>query len=127
MPPLLDKVLQAAQRASSRVHGGQIIYERGAETVWITATFGRSEFQVEAADTVRIEHTDRDFIFPAEALILGGRLAAPQQGDRITVVEQEHGDGQLFEVLPADGKQCFRQCDPTGHLIRVYTKRVGHA
>jgi hypothetical protein len=119
------RAIGAAQRAASRIQGGQIIYQRGNDRVWIReATFGQSEFQVETSDVVRIEHTDRDFIFPAETLILGGRLATPQKGDRITVVEEEHDDGQVFEVLAPGGAQVYRLCDPHGHLIRVHAKRV---
>jgi hypothetical protein len=124
MSSLRARVIAASHRAASHVHGGQIVYQRGDERVWISATFGRSEFTVETSDAVRIEHTDRDFIFPAESLTLGGTLATPLKGDRITVVEEEHGDGQVFEVLALAGEKVYRLCDSRGCLIRVHTKRV---
>jgi len=104
--------------------GGEVIYQRGDDRVWINATWGRTEFQIEDSDGVRIEHSDRDFIFAATALILGGTLATPQRGDRVTIVREEHGDQQVFEVLAPGGSQVYRTCDPEGHVLRVHSKRM---
>lgn len=121
----MARAIAAAQRAAARVQGGAILYQRGNERIRIDdVTFGRTEYQAESADGVRIEYTDRDFIFPAERLILGGKLATPQKGDKITVVATGGLDGEVFEVLPIDGKRCYRTCDSSGYVIRVYAKRV---
>jgi hypothetical protein len=114
-----------AARALARAAGGKIVYQRGERRVTIDdATFGRTEYEVEAGQVVRIEHTDRDFIFPAESLILDGKLAVPQKGDRIAIVEDDHVDKQIFEVLAPAGSQVFKTCDAYGVMIRVHTKRI---
>lgn len=97
-----------------------IVYQRGAHQAPIAATFGHSEFPVETSEGTRIEHTDRDFLFAAESLVLGGVRATPQKGDRITVA------GETFEVLPVNGQQCYRNSDPYGVMLRVFTKKVAH-
>jgi hypothetical protein len=124
MSTLMERGLDMLARALPETAGGRILYQRGEERIWIEAAFGRSEFQVESADGVRIEHSDRDFIFPAEALILAGTPATPQRGDRISVVRENRLDLQVFEVLAPGGEQVYRQCDSQGIMIRVHTKRV---
>lgn len=118
MSGLLGRLILAAHRAAAHVQGGDILYQRGANSVTITATFGRSQFVVEAAGETRIEHTDRDFLFPAESLVLAGQATVPRKGDRITVA------GEVFEALPVDREQCYRRADPQGNMIRVFTKRI---
>lgn len=124
MSTLMERAAGLASRLLPKVAGGEIIYQRGESRVWINAAFGKSEFHVETADSVRIEHTDRDFIFAADLLILDGALATPQRGDRITVVSEEFGDNQVFEVLAPGGLQPYRLCNTEGHLIRVHTKKL---
>jgi hypothetical protein len=82
---------------------------------------------VEDNGSVRLERTDRDFIFPAESLILGGSLATPQRGDWITIVADVADgeiDGQVFEVLAPGGAQPYQLSDTVGTVIRVHTKRA---
>lgn len=124
MSTLLERGLKMLSRSTPGVAGGRIIYQRGTDQIWMEATFGRSEFNVETTEAVWIESSDRDFIVDAESLILGGKRATPQRGDRITVVEEEHGDRQVFEVLAPAGAQVYRLCDPQGNLIRIHTKRL---
>ena len=123
MSTSVSKAIRLACRAATRVQGGRIRYIRGESSVWIDATFGQSEFQIESANEVRIEHTDRDFLFAVAELILGGQLATPQRGDLIQV---EHGD--LYKVLPLDGERCYRTAGPGADgkdaLYRVHAKRI---
>lgn len=117
---LIQRGLAMAARALPAVAGGAVVYSRGANSVELSAGFGKTDFQVETADAVRIEHTDRDFIFAAADLILGGTVATPQRGDRIEVIDEE----ETFEVLAPSGAQVYRSCDAEGLMIRVHTKRV---
>lgn len=105
-------------RAASQGAGGDVVYTRGAYSVTIAATFGSTEFQVDTGDGVRIEHSDRDFIVTASALILNSVVALPAKGDTVTV------GGETYEVLAPGGAQVYRRCDPAGTLIRIHTKRV---
>jgi hypothetical protein len=119
------RAIQAAQRAASRVQGGSIVYQRGESRVTIDrATLGKTEFQVEADGAVRIEHTDRDFIFEAESLILGGQIAKPARGDRVTMIEPDGKFGDVYEVLAPAGQQVYRESDQFGVMIRVFGKKL---
>jgi len=129
MLDVFKTAIELAHQAASRVAGGTIVYQRGDDRVSIEATFGRTEYQVETGKVVRLEHTDRDFIFQAQSLFFDGKLTTPKKGDRVTIVES----GEVFDVFPVrmspaiSGQmtaQCFRACDPHGYLIRVHTKQV---
>jgi hypothetical protein len=124
MSTLLERGMDMIARAAPKVAGGRIIYQRGDSRVWIDATWGRTEFQTDTADGVRIEHSDRDFIFASAALVLGGVLATPARGDRITLVFENQTDGDVFEVLAPSGAQPYRLCDPEGVMMRVYGKKI---
>jgi hypothetical protein len=122
---LLERALNLAARAAPAVAGGQIIYTRGDATVWITATWGRTEFEVANGDGVRVEHTDRDFIVESDKLILNGTRATPAKDDRITVVAKHYRDNSVFEVLSLGGSEgCYRLCDPEGRFMRIHAKKV---
>jgi hypothetical protein len=99
--------------------GGTITYARGADSVSIEATYGRSEFTSERDGVVTVEMNDRDFIVTLDDLILGGVVATPQRGDRITDAE-----GHIFEVLALAGAQVYRTSDAEGTRVRVHTKRI---
>ncbi len=123
MSTLMERGLNMILRQLPEVAGGIIIYRRDTSNVRIEATFGKSEFTVETTDGVLIEQSDRDFIFAASALVLNGTLATPERGDRI-----ETGDGTVYEVLPMDGRQCYRSfgSDSSGSnmMFRVFSKKV---
>ena len=123
MPTLQERGLRVLARKLPEVAGGKILYRRGDNSVWIDATWGRMEFQVESADGVRLEHTDRDFLFAVGELILGGNLATPERGDRIQIK-----GGSVYEVLPLDGEKCYTTAGPDGAgndmQSRVHGKRI---
>lgn len=114
---LLIRGLRMAARALPGSAGGTIVYARGAQTVSVSATYGRSEFQTDTASGVVIEHNDRDFLIEASQLILGGVAAIPQRGDVITA------DEKTYEVLAPGNAQVYRTCDQFDELFRVHTKR----
>lgn len=115
---LAERGLNMAARMLSDANGDDVDYSRAGETVTLSATFGRSEFQVETGSGVMIEYSDRDFIITAADLILGGVQSIPVRGDKITVGTEE------FEVLAPGGAQVYRPCDSTGIMVRVHTKKM---
>lgn len=99
------------------VFSSDITYSRGESSLAIRASSGRTEYTVAASDgSVRTQWTDRDFLVRSADL---GDLGPPRKADRIVV------DGETYEVLPLDGQQCFRRCDPSGVMLRIHAKRVG--
>ena len=121
---LLERGLSFAARAIPNAAGGEIIYIRGNARVWIFATWGRTEFQVETGDGVSVEYSDRDFIVKAANLTIDGTIATPTRGDRIEVVNEDRTDKQVFEVLAPGGAQPYRLCDSEGVMVRIHSKRL---
>lgn len=59
-----------------------------------------------------------DFDLPATSYVIGGVQVNPSAGDRF-------GDGtNVYEVFPANRRQCFEPTDGDGLVIRVHTQRV---
>lgn len=114
--------MNMAARMLSSAAGVDVIYHRGQGGTQggaaFRATRGQTQFQSDDGNIVRLEHTDADFIFPKENILT---LMPPQKGDTIRLADT----GEVFEVLAPDGKRCYRNCDPSGVLIRVHTKQVG--
>jgi len=113
----------AGHRANAQLRGARILYARGDARIDLPAAFGNTEYAVDAAGAVRIEHTDRDFIFEAAEFVLQGELATPQIGDRITVIGDDGAYGDVFEVMAPPGLQCYH-LSGQGILVRVHGKRV---
>lgn len=123
---LFERATTMLGRSAPIAAGGTILYSRGdlCADGLITCVFGRTEFQVSDSSGVRLEYSDRDFVFSASALGINGELATPQRGDRIEVIREDGLDNETFEVLAPAGSQVYRRCDPNGTLIRVHGKRV---
>ena len=119
MSTLMQRGVALLARAGPSAAGGTIVYSRGADSVSLAATYGRSEFTSERDGVMTVEANDRDFTFEIDDLILGGVETLPQRGDRITDAE-----GRLFEVLALAGAQVYRSCDAEGTMVRVHTKRI---
>jgi hypothetical protein len=119
MSTLMQRCLTMLARMAPAVAGGTIVYSRGADSVAIKATYGRSEFTSERDGVVTVDANDRDFMFEIDDLILGGVTTLPVRGDRITDAE-----GRLFEVSALGGAQVYQACDAEGTRVRVHTKRI---
>ena len=90
-----------------------VTYVRGASTVEVLATIGRTKFEVDDGHVVRVEFTDRDFLILVADLILAGQTTEPQRGDLIREGPRE------FEVLE------WRYSDPYRQTFRITTKHTG--
>ena len=60
-----------------------VTYVRGAESLEVAATIGRTKYQTDDGTAVRIEFTDRDFLIRAADLVLDGQPSEPERGDLI--------------------------------------------
>lgn len=102
-----------------------VTYRRGAQSVSLAATRGRTEFdEPDAVTGFPVRQTSVDWLVTAAALVLSGDAAAtlPARGD--TIEETAAGVTTTYEVLPlGTSEQCFRPCDPAGYKLRVHTKR----
>lgn len=107
-----------------------VVYSRGSDAVEVKASVGRTVHEVVTNLGLAIATESRDYIFPADQLVLGNGQTEPAAGDRITDLQ---GDGTeyVYEVmplgkaLPAIGESaCFRYCDADHSMLRVFTKEV---
>ena len=117
-----DRLQRGVNRLASRLreHAGRlVVYRRGTQSVVLPATVGRTLLKLtDEYGATRVEWTDRDYLFRAADLVLGGSLATPQRGD---VVE----DGaERYEVAAPQGEAPWRYSDPRGLIYRVHVKRV---
>jgi len=99
-----------------------VTYQRGAESVALNATVGRSVFQVVAADGMVEQVERRDYLIRAADLVLGGAVVLPQVGDRIR--ETIGAKVEVYEVMGAGQEKHFRKSDPDGLTLRIHTAHV---
>ena len=90
-----------------------VTYVRNDVQITVPATIGRTKYEADDGQVVRIEFTDRDYLILAADLVLGGQVSEPQRGDLIREGPRE------FEVLD------WRYSDPYRTTLRINTKHVG--
>jgi len=94
-----------------------VIYKRGADTVTICASFGKTDYQVQDQSGFKIGGQITDFLFQAEDLVIDRTLTVPKAGDQIQT------DSALYEAqFIGDG--CWRYSDPFRKMIRLHTKEI---
>jgi hypothetical protein len=100
-----------------------VVYRRGGESLSVCATLGRTLLKLDdGLGGTRLEWTDKDFLIPGEALILGGSVALPRRGD---LIRQTIGTTTwVYEVLAPGDEPPWRWSDPYQRMLRVHTKHV---
>ena len=99
-----------------------ITYHRGDQKVPLTATIGRSEWEVSDLEGTRTEHSDVDFILgDASELCLNMGVTLPVKGDRIKWTQGSVV--QVYEVMAPGNEQPYR-LDQTQTILRIHTTRV---
>ena len=106
-----------------------VVYQRGAESIEINATIGRTIF--EQADQLGILHTieSRDYIFRSADLVIAGDITTPIAGDRIieTIGEAAVTYQVMSPGVAGPNDPPFRYSDPQREAIRCHTKAVPNA
>lgn len=99
-----------------------VVYQRGAQSVEVQATVGRTVF--EAADAYGVvERTEsRDFLILTADLVLDGQVVLPERGDRIR--ETQDGKVYVYEVMAPGKEPCYRFSDVYRQTLRIHTKQV---
>ena len=125
---MVDLLGQGAAWLTGRLnaHAGRAItYARGAASVELTATVGRTEF--EQVDEYGVVHRteSRDFLVSAEDLILNAVEVLPAAGDVIT--EDDGTKTYTYEVMAPGGEPPWRHSDPQRVRLRIHSKHVGTA
>ena len=99
-------------------------YQRGGESIAITATLGATSVEVTDDTGATVRSPQMDFIVSAAELLLGGTAATPRIGDRIHVASADGTAGKtlVYEVLTLPDGKHYRPCDPDGRMLRIHTK-----
>lgn len=99
-----------------------VTYQRGADSVEVAATLGRTVFE-QADDSGFIRKVEsRDFLVRRTDLVLAGTETLPKAGDRIR--ETDGALTQVYEVMAPGGEPPFRFSDPYRKVLRIHTKHV---
>ena len=99
-----------------------VTYERGAATVALAASIGRTIFEVDNGFGV-VERTEsRDFLVLAADLVLAGVPVLPGRSDRIR--ETQGTTTYVYEVMAPGKEPHYRFSDPYRKTLRIHTKHV---
>ncbi len=113
MPNLLAQGAAWLEQQRTKHLTTTVTYVRNDVQIAVPATIGRTKYEAEDGQVVRIEFTDRDFLVLAADLVLNGQVTEPDRGDLIREGPRE------FEVLD------WRYSDPYRNTLRINTKHVG--
>lgn len=126
MSRLIDRGMKFLQRIGGNNGVSSLVYTQvGGGTVTLTniAWEGRTAFRSNQQNRPSLEWSDRDYLIPAAALVIGAVQVLPQRGDRLA--ETLNGATQTFEIVtPDNGERAWRFADPQNTLLRVHVKRV---
>lgn len=110
----------AAQRRASLAH--VVVYRRGALSVSLPATRGRSDFQATDAQGVLVQERSVDWLVTAADLVLNSASVEPERGDRVE--ETVGGVTRTYEVMAPGNGPPWRWSDPGHKTMRVHSKLV---
>ena len=100
-----------------------VTYLRGLASAVVSATRGRSVFELtdDFNQTIRVETAD--FLIDTADLVLDDERTLPNSGDRIE--ESQEDQVFVFEVMaPGGGEPPYRYSDPYRNKLRIHTKHV---
>ena len=83
MPDLMARAAEFIAGKLAAELSRSVTYSRGGDSVAITASVGRSSFDVDDGHGM-LRFETRDYIVRMDALVLGGVATLPRRGDRIT-------------------------------------------
>ena len=112
-----------AFKTAKAVAGVSVTYQRGSDTVAITALVGDTRMELSADyGSTTITSRVRDYIVTAADLVLATVTVEPQAGDQVR--ETRGSTIYVFEVMSAGADEPFRPSDRHGNTWRIHTKLV---
>lgn len=107
-----------------RTHVAQRVeIRRGTDKAYLSASFGRTEWEVFDAENILVRTESRDFGILARDYAFNGTRTEPQRGDEIRWFY--NGTTYVYRVVPFGTEEmCFRYVDRYRRKIRVYAKEV---
>lgn len=104
--------------AGDRAFGVTVTYQRATITVELTATAQNVRYETDSQDGFPIVVHMREFVIAVDAIVLGGSIREPREGDR--VVETINGTATTFVVTKA-GNQRACELLPGGYRWKIRT------
>jgi hypothetical protein len=100
-----------------------VTYKRGAQSVVVSATIGRTLVDTEDDNGLTIRAQVRDYLIQAADLVLAGQPVLPLRGDQI--IEVDGATTYTHEVLPlGPAEEMYRWSDEYHKLLRIHTKQI---
>jgi hypothetical protein len=122
MPSAFDAIFQTtAQPAMTSIFGGLVKLLRGrVSSGEFTACYSVREHVVEAEDGLTTSISLRTWEIPKASAVISGQDVTPRRGDRI----EEVGSGEVWEIVPIDGKRPAVELDEGNYQWLAHSKRV---
>jgi hypothetical protein len=119
---LLSSAVRNLSASLKHAGGEATTYRRGNDSIdgviGVPVRTRHDDYATE--DDLALTARERDWIYLAEDLAIGGEQLSPQRGDFIDWVDPL-GVTHTYQVLPRSDDRCFRHTDPTMQMLRCYT------
>ena len=122
MADLLQQGSDWLQAKRTQYASRVVTYARGAQSVELSATIGKTTFEVDDGYGVLVRHESRDFLILTADLVLDAEQVLPQRGDRIR--ETQNGQIFVYEVSAPGKEPCWRYSDPYRKALRIHSKEI---
>ena len=99
-----------------------VVYQRGAQQVSVSATIGKTEFEIDDGSGVLQRVESRDYLIQPADLQIAGVATLPIAGDRIR--ETIGTKTYVYEVMGPGNEPHYRFSDPFRRVLRIHTKHV---
>jgi hypothetical protein len=119
---LLQRGSAWLQRQRTKHLTRQVVYARGAISVQVAATVGKTVFHLDKGYGVQERIESRDYLILAVDLLLGGVPILPKAGEQVR--EIEGGKVFVYEILAPGNEPCWRYSDLYRVTLRIHTKLV---
>ena len=119
---LLEDASNWLESKRTQYASNTITYQRGIETVDVSASIGKTVFEIDNGFG-GIERTEsRDFLVLTDDLVLGGARTLPEHGDRIR--ETIGTTTFVYEVMAPGKEPDWRYSDAYRKTLRIHSKHV---
>ena len=122
MTDLIEKASDWLETKRTQYASRVVTYARGAASVDVSATIGKTTFEVDDGYGVLVRHESRDFLILAADLVFDEQQEKSQRGDRIR--ETQNGKVFVYEVSAPGKEPPWRYSDPYRKTLRIHTTQV---
>lgn len=122
MPDLLETGSNWLQSKRKQHMSRQVVYRRDSDSVTVSATVGKTEFEQDDGAGAIIQSQVRDYLIDTADLVLGGSAVLPERGDKIE--ETVGSEKFIYEVMPFGSEPHWRYSDPYRETLRIHTKHI---